>query len=185
MNGLLLSTPVEIVPILVTYSAVQGSIVFYVPAPTLFTDVYGVASETENSEPISEEVGEFSGTGDSFVYSTRGLDREATRKAGIDGKQSAVGNGDGMATLHLDEVFPGKRTISPVSLRSTARVVASLEEMQSSGHLLHATLTRHDMPGTGSMTSREQESQRSDAKEAFVETGEGGVPVEVRCARIG
>lgn len=56
--------------------------------------------------------------------------------------------------VYLDNAFPGKLTVAPVSLRSTAAWEGRVEGMGSSGPLIRATLTRTDVPGLAEIAER-------------------------------
>lgn len=143
VSGLLLSTPVETVPILVAYSAVSGGIFFH--APPLGATPPAAASppprEQNNDQPET-------GTGPSAAMASgKVLDSPVDQEA-VDSSPAAAKTQreEEVAVAYLENAFPGKLRAAPVSLRSTAASEGRVEGMKSSGPLVRAVLTRTDVP---------------------------------------
>lgn len=182
VNGLLLSTPVETVPILVTYTAVQGSIMFY--APTQLSSPF--------EDGVSYGAGEVSGDGggdDDFQHS-RESNLEIGGESGATAQEqdrrrhpernTEKDSGEDTVTVRLDKVFPGRQASSPLFLQSSARVAAALEEVESNGPRLRPMLTRWDLPGAGSTAAKETPVPGGDGGKAASSREEiDGSPVEV------
>lgn len=157
VSGLLLSTPVETVPILVTYSAVSGGIVFHAPplatpsaSPPSVGEQHkhsGGQPETGTPEAVSERrTLDSSPAATVDEYGQNAKDKTATAAAAnleVEGGEEE----EEVAVVYLENSFPGKLTAAPVSLRSTATWEGRVEEIKSSGPLVRATLTRTEVPG--------------------------------------
>ncbi|CAN0111707.1 unnamed protein product, partial [Laminaria digitata] len=140
VKGLLLSTPVETVPILVSYDAVSGGIFFH--APPLVNPFASPRNPTEKAAKSYYDA----------AYSDfDGTDNEVNGAADKNGRGAAeLGEEDEPPSefaVHIDNAFPGRVSIATVSLRSTAPSESRVEGMESSGPLVRATLTRRDVPG--------------------------------------
>lgn len=163
VSGLQLSTPVETVPVLVTYSAVCGGIFFHAPAVGGDSSPrYESASSSSppplprvpHGDPPDGTTGASRGT----LVNKRILDDEGQQQQqqifdaarGRKGQSAAAAQTEedgGEVSVRLDDAFPGKKRVSPVSLRSTATWDGRVEGMESSGPLIKATLARRDVPG--------------------------------------
>lgn len=150
VSGLLLSTPVETVPILVTYSAVSGGIFFH--APPLDTPSASPRSrEQYNGQPETTGTTATSGrTPDSPA------EEEEDEEEDEAGDKAAAQLEEEVAVAYLENAFPGKLAVAPVSLRSTATWEGRVEGMESSGSLVRATLTRTDVPGLAAASETER-----------------------------
>lgn len=221
VSGLLLSTPVEAVPIMVTYTAVRGGVSFHVPPSSsrhaAVTPAGGAGGYNHHQHGTRD-----SPKGDSFLFSANNnknnvagrnehetaggsfnrarpkaaaaafpptakmgstdrleqIRQEISLSAKVAEAMAAVDASAAQAraakaaeekleaVIRLENAFPGKPAVSPVSLRSTATWQGRVEGMDSSGALVRATLTRRDLPGV--------------AKEATEEGGGDAGIVEVR-----
>lgn len=152
VSGLLLSTPVETVPILVTYSAVSGGIFFHAPpldppsASPLPRDRY----QPEAVKAAAAAAGSRHDTQDGCIAAEEGRQQTAED---VQGQGAAAwvdeeeGEKEAEVAVFLENAFPGKLIAAPVSLRSTAPWEGRVEGMESSGPLVRATLTRRVVPG--------------------------------------
>lgn len=144
VEGLLLSTPVETVPILVTYDAVRGGVFFHTPPlPDRFrrdTPEGGLTAKEERKT------------------SAAGTDSNATELDAAELDQSQE------VAVHLENAFPGRTASSGVSLLSTASWEGRVEGIGSTSPLVQATLTRTDVPGVaaGGRSEREEAGSGSD-----------------------
>ncbi|CAN0238847.1 unnamed protein product, partial [Ectocarpus fasciculatus] len=170
VSGLQLSTPVETVPVVVTYSAVCGGIFFHAPAvvggssapyepassssPPLPRVPHGdppdgttgASRGTPESERIFDADGQQQQQQQQSLGAARGRKGQAAAQSG-EAAQLDEGEDGRVVTVRLDDAFPGKVKASPVSLRSTAAWEGRVEGMESSGPLIKATLARRDVPG--------------------------------------
>lgn len=159
VRGLVLSTPVETIPILVTYDAVRGGIFFH-PPPLHHPSLSGAPQEVVDAEGGDEDT------------------REEDFAARLHAAQFAHDDDDHheeqqKVTVHLENAFPGRLAVSGVSLRSSASWEARLEGMASNGPFVRATLTRRDVPASGSGGGRAEGEGG-----AYADAGSNGV-VEV------
>lgn len=148
VSGLLLSTPVETVPILVTYSAVSGGIFFH--APPLATSPAAASPssrEEHNGGQQPETTAVTPGRRRALETPVPANEEKAADTEEVEAAAAA-------AVTYLDNAFPGKLTVAPVSLRSTATWEGRVEGMESSGPLVRATLTRTDVPGLAGIAER-------------------------------
>lgn len=174
VSGLLLSTPVETVPILVTYNAVSGGIFFHAPplASASSRDQHnGHPDTTTTVSPGGRSLG-------TPADEDKGVHEAAAAQLGEAGEAAA-------AVTYLDNAFPGKLTVAPVSLRSTATWEGRVEGMESSGPLVRATLTRTDVPGLAETAERAGGVGGGDPAFSGAEAEVSGV-VQVRvCLLVG
>lgn len=133
---MLLSTPVETVPILVTYDAVSGGIFFH--APPL---------ENSAGSPLREEETETASLQSQQFDTEKNNQHAAELDTGETENAAELDEGEIEVAVHLENAFPGRVAASGVSLRSTASWEGRVEGMESSGPLVQATLARRDVPG--------------------------------------
>lgn len=146
MRGLLLSTPVEAVPILVTYSVVSGGIFFHGPSVQYTPDN---AQESSAINKSTERERGKSKTQNLHKAAGRLTDRfrkEAGRDSQSESAPDAMKDAE-VAAIHLGKAFPGNVAVSPVSLRSTVSRAGRVESMESDGPLVRTVLTNRDLPG--------------------------------------
>lgn len=151
MSGLLLSTPVETIPILVTFSAVSGGIFFYAPpldpSPSASSLPRGHSrAETAAAAGVASSSHDAEG-GTAVDGRRRHPVEESQEGAAAAAAQVEEEEAEEEAAVFLDDAFPGKLSAAPVSLRSTATWEGRVQGMESSGPLVRATLTRTDVPG--------------------------------------
>lgn len=149
VEGLLLSTPVETVPILVTYDAVRGGVFFHTPPlPDRFRRDAPEGGLTAKDERKT---------------SAAGTGSNATELDAAELEQAHE------VAVHLENAFPGRTASSGVSLLSTASWEGRVEGIGSTSPLVQATLTRRDVPGvagggrkSGGRSEREETGSGSD-----------------------
>ncbi|CAM9190743.1 unnamed protein product, partial [Sphacelaria rigidula] len=182
VRGLLLSTPMETIPVVVTYNTVQGGVIFHVP-PRASPDNDRVASGGEAKVNVMrsklgsrEEAvycsddGEDDGHGDDDEYPEELLEgqepssKEAMSGETSDGEQEQQGVG---VRLRLENAFPGRSVVATVSLRTNSQRGGTVHGIVSSGPLVRTELMRRDLPGIGYDLVKD------------IGDGQHGAPVEV------